>query len=158
MSQYDEVIRHYEHGVTVLEDALRSVPKELLDRAPAPGKWTIRQVVAHLADSELVVAARIRWIVAEPGSLLKAFDQDKWAGTLGYEHQSPEDSLELFRSLRRITAAMLRHLPESAWARSGRHEERGEMTLLQMVESYKGHAEHHAQQIRQIRGQLGAAA
>lgn len=158
MSQHDEVIRSYEQGVTVLEDALRSVPLELLDRAPAPGKWTIRQIVAHLADSELVVAARLRWIAAEPGSLLKAFDQDKWANTLGYEHQSPQDSFELFRSLRKITTAMLRQLPESAWSRTGRHEERGEMTLLQMVENYKGHAEHHAAQIRQIRGQLGAAA
>ena len=158
MSQHDDLIRQYEGGVAILEDALRSIPEELLDRAPAPGKWTIRQIAAHLADSELVVAARLRWIAAEPGSPLKAFDQDKWASTLGYEHQSPQDSLELFRALRKVTAAMLRQLPENAWTRAGRHEERGEMTLLQMVESYKGHAEHHAQQIGQIRGQLGAAA
>jgi DinB superfamily len=159
MSQpHNELIARYEQGITALEDAMRSVPEELLDRAPSAGKWTIRQIMAHLADSELVVSGRLRWIAAEPGSPLKAFDQDKWASTLGYEHQSPQDSLELFRALRKTTAAMLRRLPEDAWKRTGVHEERGEMTLAQMVESYQGHAEHHARQICSIRGQLGAAA
>jgi hypothetical protein len=91
MSPNEELIRRYEQGVPLVEEALRDVPEAILDRVPAPGKWTIRQIAAHLADSELVISARLRWIAAEPGSPLKAFDQDKWASSLGYQHQSPQE-------------------------------------------------------------------
>jgi hypothetical protein len=154
MSPHEELIRRYEQGVSLVDEALRDVPEAMLDHVPAPGKWTIRQIAAHLADSELVISARLRWIAAEPGSPLKAFDQDKWARSLGYQHQSPQDLVELMRSLRRTTATMLRSLPESAWAHTGRHEERGDVSLRQMVDSYSGHAEHHAQQIRELRSRF----
>jgi hypothetical protein len=156
MSSHEDLIRRYENGIAVMEDALRDLPEAALDRAPAPGKWTIRQLAAHVADAELVVCGRFRWVAAEPGSPLKAFDQDRWAAALGYERQSPQQALELFRALRRVTAAMLRSLPESAWAHIGCHEQRGELSLETLVESYGGHAEHHARQIQQLRAQFGA--
>ena len=94
MSPIDDLIRRYEQGITALEDALRNVPEAVLDRVPAPGKWTIRQLAAHLADAELVICSRLRWVAAEPGSPLRAFDQDKWANALGYSRRSPQQSLE----------------------------------------------------------------
>ena len=153
---HDDLIRRYEEGITAVEQAVQNIPAAVLDRPPGPGKWTIRQLIGHLADADLVAAVRMRFIAAEPGSPLKAFDQDKWAASLGYQHLTPEQVLAEFRAIRRITAAMLRSLPAAAWDQTGKHEERGEVTLRQMVESYAGHAEHHARQIVELKRQLAA--
>jgi hypothetical protein len=158
MGPHEELIRRYELGINALEEALRGVPENLLDRAPAPGKWTIRQIAAHLADAEVVIAGRLRWVAAEPGSPLKGFDQEKWAAGLDYTRQSPQDSLDVFRALRRATARMLRNVPESAWRNAGNHEERGVLTLEQLVDGSCGHAEQHSQQIRDARQSFSAAA
>ena len=158
MSPHEELIRRFELGINALEEALRGVPEEMLDRPPAPGKWTIREIAAHLADAEVVISTRMRWVAAEPGSPLKAFDQDKWAASLGYGCQSPQDSLDVFRALRRASARMLRSLPEAAWNRTGHHEERGELSLQQLVEGSCGHGERHAQQILDVRHSFPLAA
>jgi hypothetical protein len=158
MSQNEELIRRFEQSAAAFEDALRNVPETVLDRMPGPGKWTIRQIAAHLADSELVIASRLRWIAAEPGSPLKAFDQDKWAQNLGYERQIPQEAVEAFRSLRQRTARMLRNLPDSVWKNTGRHEERGTVTLRDLVEGASGHSERHVEQIRSLRKQFASAA
>ena len=158
MSPYEELVRRYELGINAFEEALRGVPEEFFDRIPAPGKWTIRQIAAHLADAEMVIAGRFRWVAAEPGSPLKAYDQDKWARTLGYGHQAPQDSLDVFRALRRATARMLRSLPLAAWNNIGHHEERGDVSLEQLVDLSCGHAERHTQQIKDIRHSFPVAA
>jgi hypothetical protein len=157
MSVHDELIVRYENGAAVLESALRGLPEELLDVPPAPGKWTIRQIAAHVGDAELVACGRFRWIAAEPGTSLKSFDQDRWAESLRYEGQSPEEILEMFCALRRVTAAMLRRLPDEAWNRIGVHEERGPVTLERMVELFTTHAVHHAKQIMEMRETLAPA-
>lgn len=157
MPSRHELLTRYEKGIASFETALDGVPDAILDLEPAPGKWTIRQIAAHLADAELVACTRFRWIAAEPGTPLKSFDQDKWAISLGYAQQPPAAALELFRALRRATAAMLRSLPDSAWQRTGNHEERGPVSLEKMVETYTEHAEHHARQIRQMRESLAVA-
>lgn len=156
MSEREELIQRYEAGVAMLEEALRGVPDGMLDRRPAPGKWSIREQAAHLADAELVISARFRWIAAEPGAVLPAWDQDKWAAALGYGRQTPGESLEIVRMLRRRTAAMLRALPEEAWRRTGVHAERGIVTLRQLVELDVSHLEHHAGHIRDLRGRFAA--
>jgi len=155
MTGTENLIRRYEEAGDKLAQALQGIPETALDRVPAPGKWSIRQIAAHLADAEIVVAGRLRWVAAEPGSLLKAFDQEKWADQLGYERQSPQESLEVFRALRSATAAVLRGLPESAWSRIGTHEERGEVSLQRLVEDYSGHAERHVEQILALRRIIG---
>jgi len=145
-----ELIARYEKGAVDFDQALARVPADLLDRAPSPGKWTIRQIAAHLADTELVAATRMRFLAAEPGCELPGFNQDTWANTLGYAEQTPEQARALIRAVRQSTAAMLRTLPESAWAHTGNHSKRGTVTLLSEVEVYAKHAEHHAQQIREV--------
>jgi hypothetical protein len=104
------------------------------------------------------VSARLRWVAAEPGSPLKAFDQEKWAGKLGYEQQSPQHCAQVFRALRTATATMLRSLPEPAWSQTGLHEERGEVSLQRLVEDYSAHAERHIEQIRALKQRFSAAA
>jgi NAD(P)H-dependent FMN reductase len=152
-----ELIARYEKGAAALDKALARVPEHLLDRAPSPGKWTIRQIAVHLADTELVAATRIRFLAAEPGCQLPGFNQDTWANTLGYAEQTPEQVLALIRAVRQSTAAMLRTLPESAWAHTGNHSKRGKVTLMSEVELYAAHAEHHAQQIRELQEKIRAA-
>lgn len=152
-----KLIRRYEKGAKLVSEALKGVPLEVLDRAPAPEKWSIRQLAVHLADAEVVGAARLRTTAAQPGSAIKAYDQDAWASRLGYEKQSPEQMVKLFRLLRKTTGIMLRALPESAWQNKAVHEERGEVSLADFVAMYAEHAEHHAEQIRTIRSQFGAA-
>ena len=97
-------------------------------------------------------------ILSEPGCALAAFDQDKWAASLHYGQQSPQQALQLFNALRRVTAALLRSLPESAWERIGMHQERGPLSLQQMVELSCEHAEHHSEHMRDLRRKFSAAA
>lgn len=158
MSDIERIIERYKKGSELFAQALEGVPQEILDRAPAPGKWSIRQIAIHLADAEIVGAMRLRSIAAQPGSLLKAYDQDAWAQKLAYERLSPELALELFRGLRASTAAMLRVLPAAAWENTAQHEESGMVRLGEFVEHYSKHAEHHSAQIRELRLRWGSAA
>ena len=157
-AEIQNLIQRYGKGIQVFEDALRGLTPEVADRVPAPGKWSIRQIAVHLADSELVTAVRLRWVAAQPGSKIPAYDQDTWTAKLAYEKQSLDEILELFRAVRRATATLLRHLPEEAWANTGNHEERGVVTFKQFVELYTDHAEHHSRQIRDLRSKFAAAA
>ena len=149
------LIESFENGIQALEDAVRGVKPELLDRAPAPGKWSIRQIVAHNADFDVVNAARLRWLVAQPDKLIIAWDQDVWAGKLHYEKQPLEEALAAFRSARRYTAQMLRQQPDSVWKHTARHEEKGEIKLTDVVAYAGEHAEKHAAQVRGIREKFG---
>ena len=121
------------------------------DFIPAPGKWSIRQTIAHLADSELVGAYRMRQVIAEDNPTLTAFDQDAWTRNLDYSRRKPKQSLETFRRIRAENHELLKGLPESAFERAGNHSENGPLTLLRLLEGYAQHAESHARQMTEIR-------
>ena len=121
------------------------------DFIPAPGKWSIRQIVAHLADGELVGAHRLRQVAAEENPTLIAFDQDAWTRNLDYSRRKPKQSLETFRRIRAENYELLKELPESAFERTGNHSENGLMTLRRLLEGYAQHAESHARQMVEIR-------
>lgn len=121
------------------------------DFIQAPGKWSIRQIVAHLADSELVGAHRMRQVIAEDNPTLIAFDQDAWTRNLDYPRRKPKQSLETFRRIRAENHELLKGLPESAFERAGNHSENGPMTLRRLLEGYAQHAESHARQMTEIR-------
>jgi len=152
------MIDRYEAGISTLQSALRETPEQLLDLAPAPGKWTIRQIVVHVADADLVSAMRFRQIAAEPGAKLIAWDQDVWTDKLNYSQQPLEDALQAFVAVRRYTTQMLRNLPQSAWEQTGDHSERGPVTLVELVDYLGKHAENHAGQVRAIRQKFAGAA
>jgi hypothetical protein len=124
-----------------------------VDFAPAPDKWTIRQIMAHLADAELVGAHRLRLVIAEDNPTLTAFDQDAWTRNLDYARRKPTQSLETFRRLRAENYELLKELPESAFERAGSHTENGRMTLRELLEDYSSHAEGHARQLQAIRAE-----
>ena len=98
---------------------MKSVPRRKLMRRPAPGKWSIGEIVAHLADDELVGAYRIRKILEEPGTAIQSFDQDKWAASGKYSRCDPKRSLELFLTLRQANLTLLKSLDKRLWSRHG---------------------------------------
>jgi hypothetical protein len=152
------LIDRYEAGAEVLAEAVEGIPAEILDRSPAPGKWSIRELVVHVADSEFVGGMRIRTFIAEPGKALMAMDQDKWAAALAYPKRSIPESLAVVRSIRRATASMLRLVPEAAWENTCTHEELGAITLRKYMEYFASHAAHHAEQVKGLRERMTTAA
>jgi uncharacterized damage-inducible protein DinB len=142
----------FAHGPGQLQEAVAACPGEALDFKPGPGKWSIRDIVWHLAESELHGYCRGRTIVSEPGAAIVAYDQDRWAASLGAEAHPLEEALELFRLLRELMARQLRALPEEAWGRTLRHPERGEVTLERWLEIYEGHLQVHLAQMDRTLG------
>lgn len=146
-----DLLERFRRGPELLAVVLTGVFGEEEDFVPAPDKWSIRQIVAHLADSEMVGAHRMRAVIAEDNPTLSGFDQDLWVRNLDYAQRKPKQSLESFRRQRAENYDLLKKVPESAYARTGNHTERGPLTLLQLLEIYAEHAENHARQLQSIR-------
>ena len=100
MNSLAEDLERFRRGAEVLATVLTGAAGEEIDFAPVPGKWNIRQIMAHVADSELVGAHRLRLVIAEDNPVLTGFDQDAWTRNLDYARRKPTQSLETFRRLR----------------------------------------------------------
>ena len=157
MSDIPTLLERFRRGPELVASALAGLSGAEEDFATAPGKWSIRQIAAHLADSELVGAHRFRQVIAEDNPTLIAFDQDAWTKNLDYSRRKAEQSLETFRRIRTENYELLKAVPDSAWERTGNHTENGPMTLRRLLEGYAGHAESHARQLQQIRDAFQAA-
>ncbi|MEO6526259.1 MAG: DinB family protein [Gemmatimonadaceae bacterium] len=129
---------------------LDGISDELLARRPSPEKWSVGEIVAHLADDELVGAYRIRMILSAPGTDIQAFDQDVWATTGRYASSDPATSLALFRALRQANLVLLLALEPDEWDRFGIHAERGRESVRDIVAYYAGHDINHFRQIESI--------
>ena len=151
MPEIPVLLERFRRGPELLAVVMTGVFGEEEDFVTAPGKWSIRQIIAHLADCELVYGHRMRQIVAEENPTLVSFDQDAWARNLDYARRKPKQSLETFRRLRAENYELLKELPEAAFARGGNHTERGPVTLAAIVEGGAQHAESHARQAQGIR-------
>ena len=151
MSEISDLLERFRRGPEVLAMVLTGVFGEEEDYVPAAGKWSIRQIIAHLADSELVCAQRMRQIVAEDNPTLIAFDQEAWTRNLDYARRKPKQSLESFRRLRAENYELLKGLPEAAYGRTGNHSQRGPITLRFQLELLAEHAESHARQMQAVR-------
>ena len=139
-----ETPRKLEHAVAGLSDAAVRKPE-------APGKWSVLHVVQHLADSELVCGYRMRMIVSHPTPEIQGFDQDLWAGELGYEERKPAEALAEFRSLRQSNLQLLGLLGPEKRRRYGHHSERGEESVDKMIKLYAAHDLVHLKQIDRIK-------
>ena len=137
----------------MLARLLDGAPDELLARRPSPTKWSVREIVAHLADDELVGAYRIRMILSAPGTDIQAFDQDVWADVGRYASIDVSTSLTLFRMLREANLMLLSALSEEEWDRFGIHAERGRESVRDIVRYYAGHDSNHFGQIEAILAQ-----
>lgn len=151
MSDHSALLERFRRGPELLAVVLTGVFGEEEDFAEAPGKWSVRQIVAHLADADLVAAHRFRQMLAEDNPTLIAFDQDKWTQNLDYAKRKPKQSLDSFRRIRAENYELLKDLPPAAFQRTGNHNERGQITVLSLLEGMAEHAESHARQLQHIR-------
>ena len=129
---------------------IKPLSKKQLMTPPEVGKWSIAEILAHLADAELVGGWRMRLILGSNGVPIQAFDQDAWASALGYARRDPKVSLETFRVLREANLAMLKSLPKNLWDNYGMHSERGKETITHIVRMFAGHDLNHLAQVERI--------
>lgn len=133
-----------------LQKLIKPLSKKQLTKRPAPEKWSIAEILAHLADAELVGSWRMRLILGSNGTPIQAFDQDVWAQTFNYAQRDPKASLETFRLLRENNLALLDSVPRNLWENYGMHQERGRETIAHIVRMFAGHDLNHSSQIERI--------
>jgi hypothetical protein len=133
-----------------IEKLIQRAPKASLKKRPAPGKWSVGEILAHLADNEIVAAFRIRIILGAPGSPLTAYDQDAWAEAFDYAKVDPAGSFATFRAVREANLSLLKRLKPDQWRSFGIHAERGEESIEKMAKLYAGHDINHLRQIEAI--------
>lgn len=134
-----------------LAEAIQGIAPERLARPEAPGKWSMGQVLQHLADSELVWAYRLRMVLAHERPTLTGYDQDLWAERLGYRSEAPEDAMDVFGTLRSANLRLLARATPADMTRVGLHVERGEESVRHMIRLYAGHDLVHRRQLARIR-------
>ena len=149
------LLPQYLAGADQLAPAISGLSVAELDALPVKGTWSIRQIVLHLLDSDLIASDRMKRIIAEENPTIIGFDESAFARNLFYDQLDAELACDLFAKNRRLTHEILRRLPESAFARAGTHNERGRIMLADLVETYTGHLEHHLGFIREKRKLLG---
>ena len=141
------LIQQYAEGPARLRAAFAAAPAEALTWWPAPGEWSVHEIVCHCADAEALVATRIRMLVAEREPLIVGIDQDAWTATLDYHGLPLQPALAAVEATRAHTVGELRRLPEAAWAREGRHTETGRYAATDWLRIYAPHLHDHARQI-----------
>jgi hypothetical protein len=142
-----DLIRRYAEGAEVLEAAFRRVPSDALKWRPAPGKWSVHEVVVHCADSEANAHMRLRFLLGEVKPVLQGYDQDRWAIELAYHEHPLEPALAVVRAVRANTLPILRRLADTDWKKAGHHTEHPHYGVEKWLEIYGEHLEIHAKQI-----------
>jgi DinB superfamily len=130
---------------------IRGLTERQLETKPAPGKWCIKEIVAHLADGEVILGSRYRFIGAQDRPPLPGYDQDAFVEHLGPMNAKAADLLDDLSMARAVNLGLLERLPDEAWDRIGLHAERGEESIRSMVAMYAGHDRIHLTQIETIR-------
>ncbi len=134
-----------------LRDRLVGLPDAHAVRPESPGKWSVRHVLAHLADSELVWGWRLRLVLAQDRPAITGYDQDRWAARLGYDRVEAGEALERFTVVREANLRLLTAASPADVQRVGVHAERGEESVAHMMRLYAGHDLLHLRQIDRIR-------
>ena len=136
-----------------LERLIAKASPAKLRKRPAPDKWSAAEILAHLADVEIVVSWRVRLILGAPGTPIQAFDQDAWVVATHYDQRSPRESLAQLRALRAANLALYKTLSKDQWKHFGIHSERGQESVEHLVRLIAGHDLNH---LRQIENALSA--
>lgn len=149
------LIARYRDGHRTVLEVLRDVTETELDARPAPGEWTAREIVHHLADSEMTSAIRLRRLLVEDRPAIGGYDEEEFARRLYYADRPIEASLDAIRAARLTTAEILDRLTEAEWGRQGSHSASGAYGVEDWLEIYAVHAHDHAEQIRRARASAG---
>ncbi|MCU1299377.1 MAG: yfiT 2 [Acidobacteriaceae bacterium] len=145
-----EPLRVQQETPKKLQKLIKALSRKQLSKRTTPEKWSIGEILAHLADTELVGSWRLRSVLGSSGNPIQAYDQDVWAETFAYSRCDPKVSLETFRVLRENNVALLKAIPKDLWENYGMHQERGKETITQIVRMFAGHDLNHLQQIEAI--------
>jgi hypothetical protein len=145
-----KLVELYRGGYAAVAEALLKITPEELDAKSGPGRWSVREIVHHLADSEMTSAIRLRLLLAQDRPTIHGYDQDEFARRLYYDRPY-ETSLELFRLARQSTAEILDRLTPAEWVREGTHTESGPYGVETWLRIYAEHGHKHARQIRTAR-------
>ncbi len=160
--QYTQRILGYVEGKNALKvqeatpnklaTLIKNVPPAKLRKRPAPDKWSVTEILAHLGDAEIVTAWRIRSILGEPGTPIQAYDQNAWVAAGRYAKRDPRQCLEQFRATREANLRLLKSLKPEQWKHYGVHAERGQETIERVLHMMAGHDLNHLHQIEIILG------
>ncbi|SRR5579884_2483038 len=131
-----------------LQQIAGSLGAERVSQSPAPGKWSPREIICHLADCEIVFAYRIRQSLAEDRHVIQPFDQDQFAKPYGFYDTA--SALEVFRAVRNWNLLLIRGLTPQQLAKGTHHPERGDMTVQTIVDTMGGHDLNHLKQLDAI--------
>jgi len=145
-----KMIELYAGGYAAVAEALLKITPEEIDFKPDAKRWSVREIIHHLADSEMTAAVRLRLLLAQDRPTLHGYSQDEFARRLYYDRPY-ETSLELFRLARLSTAEILQRLTPAEWVREGTHTEAGPYGVESWLKTYSEHAHKHARQIRVAR-------
>jgi len=150
LAKTDDPLLAQAQSPDLLAQLLAGVSIEQLTTRPAPGKWSVAEILAHLAEDEIATAWRYRQMIEHSGITLPGFDQNLWAKLGNYPARLPEESLSLFRLLRNANLDFLRGLTPEQWDCFGIHAERGRITVRELAAHMAGHDANHIGQIRSI--------
>ena len=154
----ERLLEAYSAAPRRLRASLAGLDDSDLRQRPHPGKWSIKEIVAHVAESEMMCAARVRFVFAQPGTAFVGYDQDIWARAFAYNDLDPlafEQAIELFTVLRSIVRRVFDQATDVEWRQSGVHPDFGPVTLRQLLELYADHGERHIAQILRLRESIG---
>ncbi|TBL80240.1 DinB family protein [Paenibacillus thalictri] len=142
-----QIVESYAKGYELLTAALEGASAELMNFKPGPEKWSIKEVIVHVCDAEMVAIYRMKKVISEENPLLFKFDPDAWASRQDYVSLDHEAYLQLFRSLRASMVPVLSALKPEDWERTGVHNVTGKQTLHDIVKMFVGHVDRHIAQI-----------
>lgn len=148
-----QLVQKYKEGYRTVAEALEGATEAELDARPAPQKWSARQIVHHLADSEMTSAIRLRLLLAEDRPAINGYDEAEFARKLYYDRPIAA-SLDAFRTARLTTAELLDRMTDAEWEREGTHTQHGRYAVQDWLKIYADHAHNHADQIRRARASL----
>lgn len=150
----EDLIARYKAGYDEVTDSLKDFPADSLTAHPIPGKWSAREIVHHLADSETAAAIRLRRLLCEDHPVIQGYDQDEYAVRLKYNEREIAPALEAFHAARANTAQVIDQMSDEDWNREGSHTESGRYAVGDWLRIYAAHAHNHATQIRALHAAL----
>ncbi len=146
--EISQLIENYGNASKILRDALSAFPQEMWKWKPAADKWSVHEIIIHLADSEANSYIRARRFLAEPGSGVYGYDENKWARLLNYHDQNTDQAISLFEMLRNCTYQLIRNVPLETWkSATVIHSENGKMFFYEWLKVYADHVPIHVKQM-----------
>ncbi len=146
-----DILERYITTHDKIKEAVKDLTEDEKSFKPAPDKWSIKEIINHLCDSEIMAVTRLFRIATEDNPLLLAYNQNLWAQTFHYGEIDDELALLIYGLLRNRTYQIIYKLQPEVWAKKAKHSERGDVTFFDMLKFYTEHSELHLKQIQEVR-------